>query len=155
MNLKALWFSRWILTLAVAAGLCSLAACSTHPQQSSQQDQELRENAEKATEKAKQEAQQAAAEAKTAAAEAERKLDAVASGVKEGMREGSTDKPGAGRVDLNSASEDDLTTLPGISHSRARAIIDGRPFNSPHELVARHLLTESQYERISSRVTAR
>jgi DNA uptake protein ComE-like DNA-binding protein len=146
----------WALMLALAAGLYALAACNTTPQSPAQQEQQLKEQAAKTTEEVKQGAKQAATEGKVAAADAERKLDAIAAGVKEGIHDGSaSDKPGAGRVDLNSASEDDLTALPGISHSRARAIIDGRPYNSSHQLVTRRLLTEAQYERISSRVTAR
>jgi DNA uptake protein ComE-like DNA-binding protein len=147
---------RWSLTLALAGTMCGLVACSSQPQTPAQQDQQLKEQAAKTTQDVKQGAKQAAAEAKVGAAQAERKLDAIAAGVKEGLHSGSpSDKPGAGRIDLNSASEDDLASLPGISRAKAGAIIDARPYTSSHQLVTRHLLTESQYERISTHVTAR
>ena len=37
---------------------------------------------------------------------------------------------GSARLDLNSASEADLTSLPGISVRKARQIIDHRPYTS-------------------------
>lgn len=146
--------SRWLLTFALVVTLCSLAAC-TQPQTPAQQDEQLKEQAAKTTQDVKQGAKQAAAEAKVGAANAERKLNAIAAGVKEGLHDSPGDKPGAARMDLNTASEDDLVSLPGITSSKAGAIIDNRPYASSHQLVTKHILTEAQYERIASRVTAR
>jgi competence protein ComEA len=42
----------------------------------------------------------------------------------------------AGRVDLNSASEAELTTLPGVGPETARRMIQARPFRSVDELLA-------------------
>jgi DNA uptake protein ComE-like DNA-binding protein len=86
---------------------------------------------------------------KTAEDTASMKRDtkAVVEGVKEGLN---SDKKA---VDLNKASRDDLTTLPGISPERADRIIAARPFASTHELVTRHLLPEDEYARIHDQIT--
>ncbi len=41
---------------------------------------------------------------------------------------------GGGKVDLNTASEDQLMAIPGIGEKRARAIIAARPFKSIYDL---------------------
>jgi DNA uptake protein ComE-like DNA-binding protein len=58
------------------------------------------------------------------------------------------------RVDLNFASIDELTgVLHGIGSNRARAIVAGRPFGNPEELVTRGILTERRYNRIADLLT--
>ena len=43
--------------------------------------------------------------------------------------------PGAGQpIDVNSATEDDLKTLPGIGQATARRMIEGRPYGTVDEL---------------------
>jgi len=87
---------------------------------------------------------------KTADATAQFKSDAkaLAQGVKEGWNR---DRP----LDLNSASKDDLLSLPGINDERAERIIAARPYREPHELVSRRILTEQEYERIKDQVSAK
>ena len=87
---------------------------------------------------------------KTAEATSTLKRDtkAVAEGVKEGLSSNSRTT-----VDLNKASKDDLSSLPGISGRAADRIIAGRPYASTHQLVTRHLLSEDQYAQIQDRVT--
>jgi len=87
---------------------------------------------------------------KTADATAEMKRDAkaVASGIREGW---DRDKP----LDLNSASRDQLLSLPGLTNDEADQIIAGRPHKVPDELVGRRILTKSEYDKISDRITAR
>jgi DNA uptake protein ComE-like DNA-binding protein len=84
---------------------------------------------------------------KTAEATSQIKRDtkAVAEGVKEGLSSKST-------VDLNKASKDDLTTLPGINSQRADRIIAERPYASAHQLVTRHVLSQDEYAQIQDRV---
>jgi competence protein ComEA len=76
-----------------------------------------------------------------------RDAKAVAEGVKEGM---SSDKT----ININHASREDLLNLPGISDREADRIIAGRPFKNAHELVARQILSGSEYDKISDRITA-
>jgi DNA uptake protein ComE-like DNA-binding protein len=76
-----------------------------------------------------------------------RDTKAVVEGVKEGMH---SDKA----VDINSASREDLLNLPGMTQHDADRIIAERPFKSAHELVARHVIPESEYDKISDRIIA-
>ncbi len=76
-----------------------------------------------------------------------RDTKAVVEGVKEGMR---SDKA----IDINTASREDLLNLPGMTAHEADRIIAERPFKNAHELVARHVIPESEYDKISDRVIA-
>jgi DNA uptake protein ComE-like DNA-binding protein len=84
---------------------------------------------------------------KTAEATSELKRDTKA--MAEGVREGLSSK---GSVDLNKASKDDLTALPGISAQRAARIIAQRPYANTHQLVTRRVLSEDEYSQIQDRV---
>jgi hypothetical protein len=87
---------------------------------------------------------------KTADATAQLKSDTKA--VVEGVREGlSRDKT----VNLNTATDDQLTTLPGVTHARAGRVIAGRPYDDPHDVVTRHILSEEEYKRIKDRVVTK
>jgi DNA uptake protein ComE-like DNA-binding protein len=69
--------------------------------------------------------------------------------VAEGIKEGLADKKS---VDLNKASRDDLTTMPGIDAHKADRIIAERPYADAHQLVSRHVLSEDEYAQIQDRV---
>ena len=86
---------------------------------------------------------------KTAETTAELKRDAkaVAAGVREGWNR---DKP----LDLNSATKQQLLTLPGLTAAEADRIIGGRTYDEPGELVTRHIVSKAEYDRISDRVKA-
>jgi competence protein ComEA len=87
---------------------------------------------------------------KTAKETAELKRDAKA--VAQGIREGwNSDKA----VDLNAASKDQLMTLPGMTQARADRVMAGRPYGAPDELVTKHIMAKSEYDKISDRVTAK
>lgn len=84
---------------------------------------------------------------KTAEETAKLKRDskAVAQGVKEGLSSKRA-------VDLNKASKDDLTSLPGITAHQADRIIAERPYANTHQLVSRRILSEDEYKQIEDRV---
>ncbi len=87
---------------------------------------------------------------KTADATAQLKTDTKA--VVEGVREGlSRDKT----INLNTATQEQLETLPGVTHIRAGRVIAGRPYDDPHDVVTRHILSEQEYKRIADRITAK
>lgn len=141
------FLARLAVVIFLFAATVWLAACS---QQTS--DEQIKQKAAETTQQVKQGAKQAAADAKVAAANAERKVNDVAAGVKEGLK--SDVKPVAGRVNINSASEEQLVDLPGITGARAQKIIRNRPYSDPHELVSKGILTDAQYGRISGKITA-
>jgi DNA uptake protein ComE-like DNA-binding protein len=87
---------------------------------------------------------------KTAAATAQMKADAqaVASGIREGW---SRDKP----LDLNSATRDQLLSLPGMTDPEADRVIAARPYNQPDDLVKRRILPKAEYDQITDRITAK
>ncbi len=58
-------------------------------------------------------------------------------------------------MDINSASEKELATLPGIGDVRAKAIIKGRPYKGKDDLVKRKILTEKVYDEIKDQVIAK
>jgi hypothetical protein len=87
---------------------------------------------------------------KTARETAAMKRDAKA--VAQGIREGwSRDKP----LDLNTASKEDLMTLPGVTSEEADRVLAARPFRSPNEMVSRRIMTKTQYDKIADRVVAK
>src|SRR5512146_401168 len=87
---------------------------------------------------------------KTAAATATIKTDAKA--MAQGVREGwNRDKP----LDLNSASKDQLQSLPGITAAQADRIIASRPYDKPADLLTRRILSRSAYDRIAPRITVK
>ncbi len=87
---------------------------------------------------------------KTAQATAEVKRDAraVAAGIREGW---SRDKP----LDLNTATREQLLSLPGVTEAEADRVIAKRPYSEPGELVTRHIMPKSEYDKISDRVTVK
>ena len=87
---------------------------------------------------------------KTAQATAEIKQNAKA--MAEGIREGwNRDKP----LDLNTATKDQLTSLPGITSEKADRILENKPYDTPHQLVSRRILSEDEYSKIKDQITAR
>ena len=58
-------------------------------------------------------------------------------------------------MDINSASEKDLATLPGIGEARAKAIVKGRPYKGKDDLVHKKILTEKVYDGIKDQIIAK
>lgn len=58
-------------------------------------------------------------------------------------------------IDLNSASEKELTTLPKIGEARAKAIVKGRPYHGKDELVEKKIIPQDVYDGIKDRIVAR
>lgn len=85
---------------------------------------------------------------KTAEATAQMRRDAkaVAEGVKQGWGEGKT-------ININKASKDQLLTLPGLTDRQADRIIAERPYDTSHQLVTRHLISQGEYQKVQDRIT--
>ena len=56
------------------------------------------------------------------------------------------------KVDLNTASKEDLMKLPGVDDATADKIIAGRPYSSKNELVKKNVLTQDEMKKIDAHV---
>ncbi|MGH8726589.1 MAG: ComEA family DNA-binding protein [Burkholderiales bacterium] len=65
------------------------------------------------------------------------------------------EKRDADKLDINTASEEQLSELPGIGKERARSIIRGRPWAAKDELVDRGVLPPATYDKIKEEIIAR
>ena len=143
------------LGIAVVCALGALAmAISGCNRSTTQNDQDIRQKSAEATRQIQKGAKQLSANTKVAAANAVNGINAVAQGVKDGVN--SNKPPDNGDlVDINSASTARIAILPGISITKARDIVKGRPYRDPHALVHRGVLTQEQYDHIADKITAR
>ncbi|MCI0351350.1 MAG: helix-hairpin-helix domain-containing protein [Acidobacteriales bacterium] len=125
MSSKRDWKLLQIAASLLLACALLLAGCSK---------QEAKDNTEKVRE-----------ETAKATAEVKKNTKAVVEGVKEGWNRDKT-------VNVNAASKSELMILPGVTDAKADLIIDRRPYADKRELVAKKVLSESEYAKVADRV---
>lgn len=137
-----------IISVSVIAFALSLNACGPSSADQHDRDEKVRDEAAKAAERAKPAIQEAAKKAGEAARAAADEAKAAAQGVKEGWERSGH------HVDLNSATEDEIAALPGMTRRDARRVIANRPYRDPHDVVEKRVLSEDAYAKIRDTVTA-
>ncbi len=115
--------------ISLCAALISIAGCNSDQRNN---PDELRHDTAKATKEAAQDAK------------------AVVQGVEDGLKSKTSSA-----VDVNSASADQLRALPGIDDAHARRIVANRPYGNSDDLVKKHVISQAEYDRISSQVAAK
>ncbi len=63
--------------------------------------------------------------------------------------------PAPALMDINSASEKELATLPGIGEARSKAIVKGRPYKGKNELLDKKVIPENVYNDIKDKIIAK
>src|SRR5262245_56667919 len=58
-------------------------------------------------------------------------------------------------MDINSATKQELMTLPGIGDAYSQKIIDNRPYRAKNELVQKNIVPEATYDKIKDQIIAK
>lgn len=58
-------------------------------------------------------------------------------------------------MDINSASEKDLASLPGIGEARAKAIVKSRPYKGKNELADKKIIPQKAYDDVKDSIIAK
>jgi len=59
------------------------------------------------------------------------------------------------KVNINTASKEQLEALPGIGPVKAQAIIDNRPYKTPEDIMKVNGIKEATYDKIRDKISAR
>lgn len=59
------------------------------------------------------------------------------------------------KLDINTATEQQLRDFPGIGDARAKAIIKGRPYKTKDELTKKKIIPQAVYDKIKDNIIAK
>lgn len=73
---------------------------------------------------------------------------------KKSSKKAKSSTPKSQKVDINSATKEELAALPVIGDATAQKIIDGRPYKTKHDLVTKNILTQDEYDKVKDQLVA-
>jgi len=71
------------------------------------------------------------------------------------MNAAQSSKPAADKLDINTATKDQLKALPGIGDALSQKIIDGRPYRAKNQLAQKRIIPQATYDKIKDLIIAK
>jgi competence protein ComEA len=65
-----------------------------------------------------------------------------------------TTAAGAAKIDINTATVDQLKVFPGIGDAYSKRIVDGRPYANKSQLLSKGILPAATYNKIKEQIIA-